>query len=32
VDWLVRRVLEYGPEAEVLEPAAYREAMRRAVA
>lgn len=32
VEWLVRRVLEYGPEAEVLEPAAYREAVRRAVA
>jgi len=32
VEWLVRRVLEHGPEAEVLEPAAYREAVRRAVA
>jgi proteasome accessory factor C len=32
VDWLVRRVLQYGPEAQVLEPEAYREAMRRAVA
>jgi predicted DNA-binding transcriptional regulator YafY len=32
VDWLVRRVLEYGSEAEVLAPKAYREAMRRAVA
>jgi predicted DNA-binding transcriptional regulator YafY len=31
VDWLVRRVLEYGPDAEVVEPAAYREAIRRAV-
>lgn len=30
VAWLVRRVLEYGPEAEVLEPPVYREAMRRA--
>jgi predicted DNA-binding transcriptional regulator YafY len=30
-DWLVRRVLEYGPDAEVVEPAAYREAVRRAV-
>lgn len=32
VDWLVRRVLEYGPDAEVLEPVVYREAVRRAVA
>jgi predicted DNA-binding transcriptional regulator YafY len=32
VEWLVRRVLEYGAEAEVLEPVSYREAMRRAVA
>ncbi len=32
VDWLVRHVLQYGPEAEVLEPAGYREAVRRAVA
>jgi len=32
VEWLVRRVLEYGAEAEVVEPAAYREAVRRAVA
>ena len=31
-DWLVRRVLEFGPEAEVLEPPAYRQALRRAVA
>jgi proteasome accessory factor C len=31
VEWLVRHVLQYGDEAEVLEPAAYREAMRRAV-
>jgi predicted DNA-binding transcriptional regulator YafY len=31
VDWLVRRVLEYGADAEVLEPPAFREAMRRAV-
>jgi predicted DNA-binding transcriptional regulator YafY len=29
--WLVRRVLEYGPDAEVLEPERYREAMRRAL-
>jgi len=32
VEWLVRRVLEYGPDAEVLGPPAYREAVRRAVA
>lgn len=32
VDWLVRMVLYYGDAAEVLEPPAYREAMRRAVA
>ena len=32
VEWLVRRVLEYGPDAEVLGPGAYREAVRRAVA
>jgi predicted DNA-binding transcriptional regulator YafY len=32
VEWLVRRVLEYGAETEVLEPQSYREAMRRAVA
>jgi predicted DNA-binding transcriptional regulator YafY len=32
VDWLVRRVLEYGAEAEVIGPPAYREAVRRAVA
>jgi len=31
-DWLVRHVLQYGPEAEVLEPAGYRAAVRRAVA
>jgi predicted DNA-binding transcriptional regulator YafY len=32
VEWLVRRVLEHGAEAEVLGPPAYREAVRRAVA
>lgn len=31
-DWLVRHVLQYGPEAEVVEPEEYREAMRRVVA
>lgn len=31
-DWLVRRVLEYGAQAEVLGPPAYREAVRQAVA
>lgn len=31
VQWLVRRVLQYGPEAQVLEPEAYREAVKRAV-
>jgi len=30
VDWLVRTVLQYGDQAEVLGPPAYREAMRRA--
>jgi predicted DNA-binding transcriptional regulator YafY len=29
--WLVRYVLQYGPEAEVLEPEVYRNAVRRAV-
>ncbi len=29
--WLVRHVLQYGPDAEVLEPAEYREAVWRAV-
>jgi proteasome accessory factor C len=32
MDWLVRRVLEYGPDAEVVAPEEYREAVRRAVA
>jgi predicted DNA-binding transcriptional regulator YafY len=32
MQWLVRRVLEYGDDAEVIGPAAYREAVRRAVA
>jgi len=31
VDWLVRTVLQYGADAEVLGPPAYREAVRRAV-
>jgi predicted DNA-binding transcriptional regulator YafY len=31
-DWLVRFVLQYGADAEVLGPPAYREAVRRAVA
>jgi proteasome accessory factor C len=31
-EWLVRRVLEYGDQAVVVSPAAYREAVRRAVA
>ena len=29
--WLVRHVLQYGPDAEVLAPEEYREAVRRAV-
>ncbi len=29
--WLVRYVLQYGPEAEVISPAEYREAVWRAV-
>ena len=32
VDWLVRHVLQYGTEAEVLAPAGYRDALRDAVA
>jgi predicted DNA-binding transcriptional regulator YafY len=31
VDWLVRMVLYYGDQAEVLGPPVYRDAMRRAV-
>ncbi len=31
VDWLVNHVLQYGADAEVVGPAAYREAVRRAV-
>jgi proteasome accessory factor C len=32
VDWLVRHVLQYGEEAEVLEPATYRHAIRSRIA
>jgi proteasome accessory factor C len=31
LDWLVRRVLQYGPEAEVLGPEVYREGVRWAL-
>jgi len=31
VDWLVRTVLQYGPDAEVLDPPMYRGAMRTAM-
>jgi proteasome accessory factor C len=31
VEWLVRHVLQYGDEAEVLSPGAYRDAVRRVV-
>jgi proteasome accessory factor C len=31
VDWGVRTVLQYGPDAEILAPPAYRSAMRRAL-
>ena len=31
-DWAVRHVLQYGPEAEVVEPAAVREAMKKRLA
>lgn len=30
MDWLVQRVLEYGPDAELVGPEEYREAVRRA--
>ncbi|MHB1328879.1 MAG: helix-turn-helix transcriptional regulator, partial [Gemmatimonadales bacterium] len=30
--WLVRRVLDHGPDAEVVSPARYRTAVRRALA
>lgn len=30
-DWLIRRVLEYGPDAEVVDPPHYRAAMARAL-
>jgi proteasome accessory factor C len=32
IEWAVRTVLQYGPEAEILSPPSYRDAMRRAVA
>lgn len=31
VEWLTRRVLEFGPDAEVVEPSRYREAVQRAI-
>ena len=31
-DWLTRRVLEFGADAEVVEPSRYRDAVRRAIA
>jgi predicted DNA-binding transcriptional regulator YafY len=31
-DWLIRRVLEFGADAEVVEPPRYRDAVRRAIA
>ena len=31
-EWLIRRVLEFGADAEVVEPARYRDAVRRAIA
>ncbi len=30
-EWMARRVLEYGPDAEIIGPARYRDAVRRAV-
>jgi proteasome accessory factor C len=30
-DWLIRHVLQYGPDAEVVEPGGYRERMRMAM-
>ena len=32
VEWMTRRVLEFGADAEVVSPARYRDAVRRAVA
>lgn len=31
-EWLARRVLEFGADAEVIDPAPYRDAVRRAIA
>jgi len=31
-EWLTRRVLEFGADAEVVEPSHYRDAVRRAIA
>jgi len=31
-EWLTRRVLEFGADAEVVEPPHYRDAVRRAIA
>ena len=31
-EWIVRRVLEYGPDVEVVAPTEYRDAVRMAVA
>ncbi len=30
-EWMVERVLQYGPDAEVLEPGLYRDAVEKAV-